>query len=174
MPRLENGHTLFEVIAALAVLVALFGLGLPWLDAYMAEARLLGAGRQFKTEFLKARSIAVRSNAQAAIRFEQAADGAWFYSTYLDRNRNGVLAADIRRGVDIRIGQPRRLDGGAARRERGHPRQRARPSARHGHARSRAAHPVRQRVHVVVLAAWAPRRRGRSTWPASSSRPPFA
>ena len=69
MARLENGHTLFEVLAALIVLAALFGLGLPWFDAYMAEARLIGAGRQFKTEFLKARSIAVRSNTQAAICF---------------------------------------------------------------------------------------------------------
>lgn len=115
MPRAETGHTLIELMAALAVLVALFGVGRPWVEAYLAEARLLGAGRVFKGEFRRARSIAVRSGAQTAIRFERGADGTWFYSTYLDGNHNGVLSADIRRGVDRRISEPRRLDGGAAR-----------------------------------------------------------
>jgi hypothetical protein len=112
MRHAERGQSLIELIAALAVLVALFGLGVPWLRAYHAESRLLGAGREFKGEFRRARSIAVRSSAFTAIRFERQGDGTWFYSTYADGNRNGVLAADIRRGVDRRIGGPRRLDAG--------------------------------------------------------------
>jgi hypothetical protein len=100
------------MIAALTVLAAFFGLGVPWLRAYRAEARLLGAGREFQGEFRRARSMAVRASAYTAIRFERAADGTWFYSTYADGNRNGVLAADIRRGVDRRVAGPRRLDAG--------------------------------------------------------------
>jgi prepilin-type N-terminal cleavage/methylation domain-containing protein len=110
----ERGHSLIEMLAALVVLGALFTLGVPWVRAYYAEATLLGAGRVFQGEFRKARSIAVRSSAFTAIRFEAAPDGTWFYSTYADGNRNGVLAADIRRGVDRRIAGPRRLDAGAA------------------------------------------------------------
>ena len=113
MPRAEKGHSLVEMLAALAVLMALAGLGLPWLHAYQVEARLLGAGRVFKGEFRRARSMAVRSSAYTAIRFETHADGTWFYSLYADGNRNGVRAADIRKGIDRRVGEPRRLDGGA-------------------------------------------------------------
>jgi hypothetical protein len=102
-----------ELMGALIVFVALAGLGGPWLQAYAVEARLLGAGRVFKGEFLRARSMAVRSAANTAIRFEKDADGTWFYGVYADRNHNGVLADDIRRGVDIRIGPRRLLDAGA-------------------------------------------------------------
>jgi Type II transport protein GspH len=112
MPHAQRGHSLVEMIAALTVLVTLTGLGVPWLRAYQAESRLLGAGQEFRGEFRRARSIAVRSLRQTAIRFERGADGSWFYSTYMDGNHNGVLAADIRRGVDRRIGGPRRLDAG--------------------------------------------------------------
>lgn len=100
------------MIAALTVLVTLLGLGVPWLRAYQAESRLLGAGREFRGEFRLARSMAIRSLVQTAIRFERAADGTWSYSTYVDGNHNGVLAADIRRGLDRRISGPRRLDAG--------------------------------------------------------------
>jgi hypothetical protein len=114
MRTAERGYTLMELMGALMVLVALVGLGGAWLQAYAVEARLLGAGRVFKGEFLRARSTAVRSAAYTAIRFEKDADGTWFYSIYADGNHNGVLADDIRRGVDIRIGPRRLLDAGAA------------------------------------------------------------
>ena len=114
MASRERGHTLVETVVVVALIVTLAGIGVPWLHAYVDEARLLGAGRQFKGEFLLARSAAVRSLRQTAIRFERAADGTWFYATYADGNHNGVLAADIRRGIDRRIAGPRRLDGGAA------------------------------------------------------------
>ena len=109
----ESGHSLVEVAAALGVMLALAAMAVPWLRAYAVEAHLLGAGRVFKGEFLRTRSIAVRANVQAAIRFEPAPDGTYFYSVYLDGNYNGVLSGDIARGVDRRIAGPRRLDAGA-------------------------------------------------------------
>jgi type II secretory pathway pseudopilin PulG len=112
MSHAERGHSLVEMIAALTVLVALMGLGVPWLRAYQAESRLVGAGQAFRGEFRLARSIAIRSLTQTAIRFERDPDGTWSYSIFVDGNHNGVLAADIRRGVDRRIGEPHRLDAG--------------------------------------------------------------
>jgi hypothetical protein len=114
MAHAERGHTLIETLTVVALIVTLAGVGVPWLRAFLVEARLLGAGRQFKAEFLHARSLAVRGARNTAIRFEKDADGRWLYATYADGNRNGVLAADIRAGVDRRIAGPRRLDGGAA------------------------------------------------------------
>jgi hypothetical protein len=101
------------MLVVLGMIVALAGLGVPWLRAYRIESHLLGAGRAFKGEFRRARSLAVSSSRYTAIRFERDAQGTWYYSLYADGNRNGVLAADIRRGVDRRLGEPRRLDGGA-------------------------------------------------------------
>ena len=114
MQRVERGHSLVEMMGALVVVMALAGLGVPWLQAYIVEARLLGAGRIFKGEFLRARSIAARSAVYTAIRFERGADGNWVYSLYVDGNHNGVRADDIRRSIDRRIAGPLRLDAGAA------------------------------------------------------------
>ena len=114
MAHAERGQSLVETLVVLGMMVTLAGLGVAWMRAYLAEARLLGPGRQFRSEFRLARSAAVRGSRNTAIRFERDAAGAWWYSTYADANRNGVLAADIRAGVDRRISGPRRLDNPAA------------------------------------------------------------
>ena len=109
----ERGHTLLELLFGIAILMTLMSLGLPGLRAYSSEAHILGAADVFKGEFRKARSIAAASGRQTAIRFEERGDGA-FVSVYQDGNHNGVLSADIERGIDRRVSGPRRLDSGAA------------------------------------------------------------
>ncbi len=109
----EAGHTYVEMLCAIGILMTLMALGLPGLRAYTTEAHILGAADVFKQEFRKARSVAATANRQTAIRFEQTAAGA-FVSVYQDGNHNGVLAADIQRGIDKRVSGPRRLDSGAS------------------------------------------------------------
>jgi type II secretory pathway pseudopilin PulG len=108
----ERGFSLVETVVVVAILMVLAAVFAPSLKAYAVDAHLLGAARQFKGQFLKARSTAVRSGVQTAIRFERRADGV-FFSVYADGNRNGVLAADIDRGVDTRIAGPFELNAGA-------------------------------------------------------------
>jgi hypothetical protein len=112
MAMSEHGHTLTEAVFAAATLSTLLALGVPTLRAYTLEAHILGAASVFKQDFLLARSLAVRSGAQTAIRFERRPDGA-FVSVYADGNHNGVLSADIDRGIDRRVSGPRRLDTAA-------------------------------------------------------------
>lgn len=109
---LQRGFSLVELVVVVAILMALGAVFAPSLRAYAVDAHLLGAGRKFKQEFLKARSIAVRSGVQTAIRFERKPEGV-FFSVYSDGNFTGVLAADIARGVDERVAGPFRLNGGA-------------------------------------------------------------
>jgi prepilin-type N-terminal cleavage/methylation domain-containing protein len=109
----ERGHTLIELLIVIAVLLVAGAVSLPHVNAYAREAELLGAGQVFKGEFRKARSIAVARGTQTALRFETEADGV-YVSTYVDGNSNGVLAADIRRGLDTRIGRPVPLATGSA------------------------------------------------------------
>jgi prepilin-type N-terminal cleavage/methylation domain-containing protein len=109
----DRGFSLLETVVVLAIILVLIGVAAPALKAYSVESHILGAGRVFKWEFMKARSIAVRSGVNTAIRFEVSADGQDQYSTYSDGNGNGVLAADIATGVDYRISGPLPLTGGA-------------------------------------------------------------
>jgi len=108
----DRGHTLVEMLIVVAIVMGMAALTIPHLRAYAVQAHILGAGRMFKGEFLRARSIAVKTNAQTAIRFETRSEGA-YYATYLDWNRNGVLSVDIQSGVDRMIAGPFRLDGKA-------------------------------------------------------------
>jgi prepilin-type N-terminal cleavage/methylation domain-containing protein len=109
----DRGHTLAELLIVLAILAVMGAVAMPHVQAYAVEAHLLGASDVFKGEFRKARSIAVARGVQTALRFETGPDGTYL-STYVDGNFNGVLASDIRRGVDVRIAGPRLLTTGAS------------------------------------------------------------
>jgi hypothetical protein len=94
------------------LILLLVAMAAPSLKAYTVEAHLLGAGYTFKSEFLKARSMALKQNVYTAIRFERYGDRA-YYSVYADGNRNGVRTAEIRSGIDRRVTGPLPLHGGA-------------------------------------------------------------
>ena len=110
--RLANGYSLLELLVALGIILVLSAIALPNINGYRQEAALVGAAQNFKGEFMKARSVATMRNTQTAIRFERDALGQTLYSTYIDGNSNGVLSADIARGLDHRISGPFRLDAG--------------------------------------------------------------
>jgi len=107
-----SGYSLLELIVALGIILLMGSVALPNIVGYRQEVALLGAAQGFKIEFMRARSIATMKNTQTAIRFETDAAGRTTYSTYLDANFNGVLAADILNGTDPRIAGPFRLDAG--------------------------------------------------------------
>ncbi|HEY7514949.1 MAG TPA: hypothetical protein VIC87_10750 [Vicinamibacteria bacterium] len=106
----ERGQTLLEMLTVLALMLMTVGAAIPALRAYSVESSILAAGRSFKEEFVKARSMAVRSNVYTAIRFDRSGEKPMF-SVYADRNGNGVLWAEIRAGVDERVAGPFPLSG---------------------------------------------------------------
>ncbi len=108
----DKGYSLVEMIVAMAIFMTLAAVAAPTLRAYSVDAQLLGVARQFKQQFLLARSRAVRSNVSTAIRFE-VRSGITYYSVYEDGNFNGVLSVDIARGVDTRVAGPFLLTNGA-------------------------------------------------------------
>jgi hypothetical protein len=108
----ESGRTLVEMVVVAGIVSVLAVFGFRQVRAYAADAHLIGAGNAFKGEFRKARSLAARSNAYTAIRFEDRA-AIPRYSIYLDGNFNGVRKDDIDRGIDIRMAGPFFLDAQA-------------------------------------------------------------
>lgn len=108
----QEGYSLLEVIVVLGIILTMGAVALPNINGYRQEAALLGAAQNFKSEFMKARSIALKKNTQTAIRFERGESGQVMYATYIDGNSNGVISSDISKGLDVRISGPFRLDAG--------------------------------------------------------------
>jgi len=111
-PTASSGYTLLEMNVVFGIMLLAASVALPNMLGYRQEYALTGAAINFKSEFMRARSIATMKNRQTAIRFENDATGVTLYSTYVDGNGNGVLSADIASGADIRIAGPFRLDAG--------------------------------------------------------------
>jgi Tfp pilus assembly protein FimT len=92
----DRGHSLAEILVALTIFMVGSAAAVPALKAYIVDSKLVGAALIFKGTFRRARSIAVRSGAQTAIRFEERADGIYF-ALYSDGNYNttwGVALSD--------------------------------------------------------------------------------
>jgi len=109
----ERGFSLVEALVVCGIILTMAAVATPPFRAHFADAHLLGAGQQFKSQFRLASSIAVRSGAYTAIRFERRDDGTCWYAVYSDGNANGVLSADIRTGRDRLVSGPFPLTGGA-------------------------------------------------------------
>ena len=109
----ERGQTLLETLTVLGLALGGLGWAIPGLQAYFQEAQLRSAAMVFQADFRRARSEAIRSNVQTAIRFEQDGDGTWDYSVYVDGDYDGVRSRDINRGIDVRVAGPYQLRSGA-------------------------------------------------------------
>jgi len=101
-----------ELVVVAGICSVLGGFTFKQVRAYAVDAHLVGAAQVFKGEFRKARSMAARSNAYTAIRFEEKA-AIPRYSVYLDGNFNGVRKEDINKGIDTRVAGPFFLDAQA-------------------------------------------------------------
>jgi len=80
----DRGFTLVEALVALAIVLGMAATAVPAFRAHFADAHILGAGRQFESQFRLACSAAVRSGAYTAIRFERCEDGTVWYAGYQD------------------------------------------------------------------------------------------
>lgn len=105
----SKGYSLLEVLMAITVLVIVGGAAIPVAQSSVDRVRAVAAARYVAGRMATARFEAVRRSAYVAVQFLQQPDGYWL-RTYLDGNRNGVLALDIARGVDLPISAGERLD----------------------------------------------------------------
>jgi prepilin-type N-terminal cleavage/methylation domain-containing protein len=108
----SRGFSLPELLVVVGIVLAMLAVAFPMFRPLFAESHVLGAARQFKSQFRLAASTAVRSNVYTAIRFERSGNDV-LYSVYQDGNHNGVRSADIASGADRRIAGPFPLTAGA-------------------------------------------------------------
>src|SRR5262249_23222995 len=106
----QRGLTLLEMLVVVALDLVVAAAAAPALRAYSVESSILAAGRSFRDEFTKARSMAVRGNVYTAIRFERAGEQPC-YTVSGDGDADGGRSADISAGIDERVGGPFQLSG---------------------------------------------------------------
>jgi len=109
----DRGFTLVEALVVVAIVLVMAATAAPAFRALFADAHILGAGRQFKSQFRLAYSAAVRSGVYTGIRFERREDGTVWYAVYQDGDEDGVRSADIEDGRDALLSGPFPLSGGA-------------------------------------------------------------
>jgi uncharacterized protein (DUF2141 family) len=92
----------------LGLSMTLSAVTIPRVLAGLDESRTAGAAHYLSARFQRARTEAIMRSAAVAVQFTQDAAG-YSYAVYVDGNGNGVLARDIVRGVDRRVGAVERL-----------------------------------------------------------------
>ena len=105
----KHGYTLLEILVAMTILVIMTGAAVPFAHASVDRSRTSGAASYISSRIALARLEAVKRSTFVAVQFVEKPDGYWFRS-YIDGNRNGVLARDITRGVDRPISIEEKLD----------------------------------------------------------------
>lgn len=94
---------------AMTVMVIVGGAAIPLAQSSVDRTRAAGAAHYVAGRMAMARFEAVRRSAYVAVQFVEHPDGYWLQS-YVDGNRNGVLARDIASGIDSAISAAERLD----------------------------------------------------------------
>jgi prepilin-type N-terminal cleavage/methylation domain-containing protein len=105
----QKGFQLIELIAVLAILACLLGLGAPPLLRSSGDLRLRLAAGELVGVLRLARSYAVRHSLNVAVKFRTAKNGEVTFTLYRDGDGDGVLNRDIDSGADPEVVPPQRL-----------------------------------------------------------------
>ena len=100
--------TLGELAVTVGLVVTATATTIPEWQAGLDEFRVAGAARYLSSRLAETRMDAIQRSRQVALRFA-GADAQYAFAVYEDGNGNGVLSADIQRGVDRVLRAPQRL-----------------------------------------------------------------
>jgi prepilin-type N-terminal cleavage/methylation domain-containing protein len=100
-----NGYTLVELLVVLAIAAGAALIAAPTFSNLSSAMSIRSAAAEVHRNLIRCRAAAIACRANVALRYELR-DGKPFFVLYRDGNANGVLANDIRRGVDRRLGVP--------------------------------------------------------------------
>ena len=107
VPCDSRGAALIDLIFTCGVIAVLAAIAIPSLQASRDRDAVRMAARHLTNTLHMLRVEAVRRNRSVAIRFDPNDLGQ--YATYMDGDGDGVLQADIDRGIDVPLGGPSHL-----------------------------------------------------------------
>ena len=102
------GFSLAELMFAVALGVTLTAIAVPAILAGLDDVRTGGAARYLAGRIQLLRMEAVKRSADVGILFDNN-DREHAYAAYIDGNWNGVRTADVRTGVDVKLGPSERI-----------------------------------------------------------------
>lgn len=107
--RTDRGHTLVELLVAIALILVISAVAVPRLTEAADAGRARAAAYYMSSRFSLARTMAAHRSANVAFRFEPEPGGIRVRA-FADANGNGVRSAEIRSGIDITVLPDERLD----------------------------------------------------------------
>jgi prepilin-type N-terminal cleavage/methylation domain-containing protein len=106
---MAKGYSLLELLLVLALIAILAGTGIPLVLSSLDQSRTAAAAAYISSRLMEARFEAVKRSVFVGMQFVQTTDG-YRFQTYVDGNQNGVLDADISRGIDRPLGPAEQLE----------------------------------------------------------------
>jgi len=100
--------TVGELVVGIGLIATATATAFPQLQVRLDDERVAGAARYLSSRLAETRMDAIQRSRQVALRFGSA-ESQYPFTTYEDGNGNGVLTADIQRGVDRAIRGPELL-----------------------------------------------------------------
>ena len=104
----KTGYSLIELLFALSAAATIGAMAIPPFLTAIDDYRTAGAVRYLSTRIQRTRMEAVSRSTKAAMQFLQEGTG-YTFGIYVDGNEDGVRTADIRNGIDRRLGAIERL-----------------------------------------------------------------
>jgi hypothetical protein len=102
--RGRRGFSYVEVLVVVVLLMLVLSLAVPALSDARRAAALSGAAAQLQGLFFRCRALAIMNARSYAVVFERRSDDSWRSFIAVDGDGDGVLRADIDRGVDAVVG----------------------------------------------------------------------
>lgn len=107
-PGALAGSSLAELMFAVALGVTITAIAVPAILAGLDDVRTGGAARYLAGRIQLLRMEAVKRSADVGMLFDKS-DREHAYAAYIDGNWNGIRTADVRSGVDVKLGTSERI-----------------------------------------------------------------
>ena len=102
----QRGYSLVEVVVTAGALGLIACATLPAMSSMIWRATMRGAMTRVHSLMVMTQEDAIAMQRNRAIKFIRQSDGGWSYAIYVDGDGDGVLNADIDRGIDLLVEGP--------------------------------------------------------------------
>lgn len=104
----RSGYTLIEILVVMTIVAIMVMVAVPSFRTMQKRAAVRAAAQEIRSIFHLARSRALSTGRSTALKFYDDGD-TWVWNLYEDGDWDGVLSADIEKGIDQKVSGPHRV-----------------------------------------------------------------